>query len=706
MSGGPAHAEDASSSVCGEGSVTPAPKRSRQINLVLDDSGSMFAENSKPLDRWSQAKYSLEVFAAMLEPGDSLNVYRMSDFKDGKSPNAGAQTQLSGDEPVNSRVSKIHSMTLQGGGTPYAPVQDAYDDLVGSTAQDKWLVIVSDGEFNDRETAAVKADLRKFIANNTTESTTMRVAFLAIGPAAPRLDNDPDGGIYFEQAPRSSDLLNRMTRFANLIFERNEIVQSAPGRISPDVDLEVATVFAQGANVTIGNAQTSRGEVAPASIVEVEWTTNPTAEYEDRQVPAVPDKNLHGMLATFENLPKGDITFDVTGAQTINVFFKPKVAFGVKLTDEHGNIVDADKIVGGQYTLNFGFMDALCNFIESDLLGEIEYTARQSHDGQVVVENFRSGDKITMERGEVQLDVSAVFLGGATSSAQINLRVLQPAPPAVLAATPGVFDVSRLGTYGQDQAMVLQYAFERGGTVSDPTPEEWATLTPESFTVAGGNLGFDVIVSDEIGTIYLLPLPPDGNVYAADTGNMPVSIEIAHVFDEQLIEARVQTSMTINDDLSLWDRFVHWFQTEGWKILLAALLLLLLLGYVFKRRFSKKIKKRPRITGTPRTVGLAAEAANGKFRISGGKRYLPFVADTATLTYVPPGVTGFRALKLKAGPRKTMIVTNWRDLAKKRNVELNGTLLDEETKRAPILRPASAVVARTPQMTYDVTPNA
>ena len=41
----------------------------------------MFTDaNENTIQRWSQAKYALEVFAAMLDVDDSLNVYRMSDL--------------------------------------------------------------------------------------------------------------------------------------------------------------------------------------------------------------------------------------------------------------------------------------------------------------------------------------------------------------------------------------------------------------------------------------------------------------------------------------------------------------------------------------------------------------------------------------------------------------------------------------------------
>lgn len=116
---------------CGQGVNSVAIKK-RQVNLVLDDSGSMFSNGGNtPLDRWSNAKYSLEVFAALLGEQDNMNIYLTSTYAKGGS---GSVVQLAGKEAASSRVSKIHNMVMQGGDTPYAPVQAAAKDLAASDA--------------------------------------------------------------------------------------------------------------------------------------------------------------------------------------------------------------------------------------------------------------------------------------------------------------------------------------------------------------------------------------------------------------------------------------------------------------------------------------------------------------------------------------------------------------------------------------------
>ena len=51
------------------------------VSVVYDDSGSMIEDdNGTYVDRWCQAKYAMEVFAAMLGEKDTLNIFFMSDY--------------------------------------------------------------------------------------------------------------------------------------------------------------------------------------------------------------------------------------------------------------------------------------------------------------------------------------------------------------------------------------------------------------------------------------------------------------------------------------------------------------------------------------------------------------------------------------------------------------------------------------------------
>ena len=59
-----------------------AQSPSREIAIVYDDSGSMVKEDDIYQANWCRAKYALEVFSAMLQEGDEMTVYPMSNYRD------------------------------------------------------------------------------------------------------------------------------------------------------------------------------------------------------------------------------------------------------------------------------------------------------------------------------------------------------------------------------------------------------------------------------------------------------------------------------------------------------------------------------------------------------------------------------------------------------------------------------------------------
>jgi hypothetical protein len=681
-------------STCAAG-VNAEASDARQINLVIDDSGSMFKDlqTNETLDRWSKAKYALEVFAAMLDINDSLNVYRMSDFSQGKT--SGPVVKLDGTQSIGARVKSIHDMQMQGVDTPFSSVEHAYSDLVATDSTNKWLVIITDGEFEDAPGGGAEARIRQYPG-----ASDLRAAYLAIGADAPAIQNDPAHGIHFSQAPSSAGLLDEMTGFANLIFERNLLPSGAqPNVIDPDIDLSEVLVFAQGGNVKISDGHSAARTYPVESSVTVQWADNmqPTTPY---ALTATPDKTLSGVLARFIDVERGTTEFDITGASEIAYFYKPRISFGIELRDASGAVVDANRVVGGEYTLRYGFMDADCAFIDSPLIGDVDYSARAFSGDEVLVESFQSGDTISFDRGDIRLEVHAEYLGGNTSQATIDLTVLQPARPTSFVVDAPDIPVSELAEYANVSPITLTYGLGDPANQTPFTPEEWAAVAPEDFTIESfSNLDFVVELGDEVGQVLVTPLAPDGDVYAADTGEIPITVSASHVYDEQLYDARFDTSFLVADDISPWDRFVDWFLNIGWKLLIGLLLLILILGYIFKPRFSKKIKRNPTVNGVPMTVGMKPETGNGKFRVQTLRKYMPFVADQAALTYVPQGTFGFRALKLKAGRSGKMTLLNWKQIAEKKNVALNGNDLNEDTKRPPRLSASTNITATVPNQT-------
>lgn len=677
---------------CGQGVNSVAIKK-RQVNLVLDDSGSMFSNGGNtPLDRWSNAKYSLEVFAALLGEQDNMNIYLTSTYAKGGS---GPVVQLAGKEAASSRVSKIHNMVMQGGDTPYAPVQAAAKDLSASDAGEKWLVVLSDGAFNDRNSQTVQNDFNQWAKENTNESSALKVAFLAMGDKAPQIASS--SAVIFDQAPQTKDLLTKVTRFANLIFARDVLPQDSASSIKSDIDIEELTILAQGKDVKVNEIKLGSAVAKPESQVEVKWANNADVDFGASKVKAVPNSELNGKVATFSKLPAGNGAVSLDGVQTVEVFYKPYVSFGVQLSDAKGKPVKSGEIVGGKYTVKYGFMDKKCNFIDkSPLLGDVQYNAKVINNGKVVADNFASGDQVELSAGSTQFNVKAKYLSGSTSEAKINLQVYRPAPPAGIQGSSQTYQVSKLNDYKiPDDAIKVKYGEKKDGNIISFPEAEWKQIKDSDIKVTSPKrMEFAVKKGDKNGEVFILPKAPNGDIYKADTGNMPLHIEAKHSYEKQLSKAVFDTSINVKNDISLLDRIKNWILTQGWKWLVCLLALLLIMGYIFKPRFSKRIVSSPKVNiSDDNLVSLGSNKGSGNFVKSRLRRALPFVADTASFRYVPRGVSGFPPMKLKAARKGRIKILNWKALAARENmsVTINGRKLDVKDKTHPMFNVNSKV---------------
>lgn len=701
---------------CGE-PVSGETPRSKHINLVIDDSASMFYDGPTQQEQelWSYAKYSLEAFAALMGEQDSLDVYRMSDFS--RTGNRQPKLRLDGSNSVQDNVRQIHEMDLIGKGTPYQVVQQANSDLDEVASDEKWLVILTDGAFrteDDEEVpvGTVQDDIYAFVTEDDSEANK-GVAFLAMGEDAQIFPGNPGQRVVVAAAPTTAELLREMGGFANRIFERDIVPLEEPWIWSADVDLDQVIVFAQGTETSIGPLTVAGEAIQPDSQVLVSWSDNPQiifngARLRNVEVTPVPAQDLQGQIARFSNVPSGEISFDVGTPRSVNVFYKPKVSLGIRLEDEAGAYVAAQEINSGTYILNYGFMspsDPECQILDSESLNVDEgaFTADIYADGELVETGVKPGTAIDLPAGEVTIDVAASYLGGVPAQVEETRSVL-PRTENEIATSGATYNVSEMGDFPpQGQQIPLEYVIVEEGVARAPTEEEWAAISNTDFAYDHQtNLEFEVEKSTTPGQLSLLVRAPEGDVYAANTGNLEVTVRETTP-GKRTTEATVPIEVV--DDISGWDRFLNWLKTDGWKWLLALLLLIIILGYIFKRRFPKSVRRKPSMTGTPNMVGMTATQASGKFKPNGIRKLMPFVADRATMTYVPPGTPGFRAFKLKAGPGKSMLITNWKDLAKKGNVEVNGMPIDESTRGPVRLGASSEVVANTPQMKYSLVPN-
>jgi hypothetical protein len=688
-------------------SVPATVSKSHEVDVVLDDSGSMFIAPSP--QRWSYVKYALMVFAAMLGPTDEMKVFLLS-----QRGQVALTIQGSPAGPSQSNVNAINGLEMQGGGTPWAAVPAARDDLAGNNAQSRWLVLMSDGQFDDH--VASTDEFSGWSSSLSEDGHSFDVGFLGAGSGAPQLASAP--GFYPANAPDDiTQILNNSAGLANQIFGR-AVLQPMGGKgttINPDIDLANVLVLAQG-NAAIGTPESGKDQDQPldllASPVSIPEPTNPPARANGATVSADAPAGLTGQVATVADVPAGQTYFDVGGASETNFYYTPRVQFGVSWVDPATNkpIPKGQAVVAGKYKLEYGFMDSHCNIIGSDradLLGKVTLSASMSEDGDVIQPNLQSGGEYTLAAGDAVVSVNGTYLGGNPAHAEIKQHIY-PAPEQGTITIPG--SKLTLSSLKAGTTIAASYTGAKGRV---PTQKEWNAIGPKAFAVTAkpaAGTRWTVTKGKTPGALTLTAVAAKGDVYSVDT-SQPVHLAVSanYTYDEGVKRAAGTASVRLVDNVSFGDRLLNWLETVGWKWLIAAALLILLAGYVFKRRFSRKFKSSPHVNARPRTYGMPAGQSRGEFKRGLGYRLAPFVADRATFRYAP-GTAGFTRLKLKAVAHGAGEITNWKALVAafrpEKTVEVNGTRFDKDMTRPPKIGSGSLITAQTPQMKYECSPNA
>ena len=227
-----------------------APKR--VIHLVYDDSGSMIRANGEQVDRWCQAKYAMEVFAAMLGENDTMNIYYMSAFEGNGSRQP--TIRMAGKDGAQANVAKIHDTVTKAGNTPFASVTAAYQDLTQTDADERWLVVLTDGEFQGVDSIST------YFSN---VPPSINVMFLSMGPDAPDAAAIVPAGhenIFFAKAASSADILNQITGICTRVFNSNKLTVEK-NKFSFDIPMSQLVVFAQGQNVQVRGIKGPDGEL-------------------------------------------------------------------------------------------------------------------------------------------------------------------------------------------------------------------------------------------------------------------------------------------------------------------------------------------------------------------------------------------------------------------------------------------------------------
>lgn len=436
-------------------------EKSYEIAVVFDNSGSMFMNGNKA---WSQAKYAMEIFASMLdyENGDKLSIFTMwavitedKDIVKGEYwDNFDYNKNISADNfrvdiRNNDDIEKISNMytvydpVSKASNTPFAPIQEAYDYLQKSTATDKWLVILSDGEFNavnrgestDAATFGLQNRLDPMIGNG------IGIQYLGFGEAAELKSKESKD--YYTKKSSAKELKDDLVDICNRIFQRSEIPKKyiKGERLELDISMKNLIVFVQGENAKIKSLKNKDGDKVKITLDsgQRKFSTVDANGYHG----STPDTTLYGQVVTFGACEAGKYTLDISEVDkdNIQIFYEPDVDIKLTVTDEKGKEIDLNtdeiqEIEAGEYKVEYTIVDSVTgkDVIDSDLMGDDVELGAEVVNSEGKSTAVKNGERIELKADqETKILVSGTYLKEYTinnedSSAGFGFKVVPELP--------------------------------------------------------------------------------------------------------------------------------------------------------------------------------------------------------------------------------------------------------------------------------------
>ena len=380
----------------------------RAIAIVFDNSGSMYGPGNYA---WCRAIYAIEVFAAMMNPGDILEIYPMSPI------NVEGKTYSDADPLVIrnlSDVAQIRQIFTQSAQlTPITTVDAAYNGVKKHSGMEQWLIVLTDGAvFYKSPTGGEMSppETQKALSDKLTQyNVDTNVMYLGIGTGEASKPHINGNQKHFATVASQSDtVLAELTKMCNLIFGR-DILPDAGKNFSVDLPMNKLIVFVQGRDVSNVELSGSNGVGKMVSTYSPHYSTLGAGD----QISEA-DGNLQGSMITFEDCPAGDYTISCDGnPSSISVYYEPNVELMAQLLDRDGN--PTNNLVSGTNHIRYALIDPEGKVAESKLLGNTTYTITYTING----ESFSATDTkpgtipVELDVGDVlDVRVEVTYLSG------------------------------------------------------------------------------------------------------------------------------------------------------------------------------------------------------------------------------------------------------------------------------------------------------
>ena len=397
-------------------SVLPAAEaakttKKRAIAIVFDNSSSMYICGSgypDPNYRWNRATYAMEVFASMLNEGDTLYVFPMNPITvDGKEYANEDPLVISGPKDAD-KIHRIYSPAP--GNTPMEPMKYANEMLNRITADEKYLIVLTDGDQFCEGTGQQQrwySITDKYFAGKLGEySEGVQFMYLGIDPPKANGTTLIPAEVFPERqhhvTAQSTELLPALTQLCNQIFGR-DVLPVQNDQIDFDVTMKKLIIFVQGENIS--NVAISGGTRVNERITKyVEKGAGACGDSGVKKEYNEVDTSLQGMLVTYEDIDPGKYTIEYDGtASSVAVYYEPEVSVKVWLTDLNDNEVDPDNVFAGTYRLHYAIADKYGNLTDSALLENVTFSIPYPGSATPHVETKAAGEA---KRGYIELELA------------------------------------------------------------------------------------------------------------------------------------------------------------------------------------------------------------------------------------------------------------------------------------------------------------
>ena len=572
-------------------------EKSYEIAIVFDNSGSMYENQGKS---WCRAKYAMEIFASMLnyDNGDKLWIYPMWEVTNGKPQNGDIGSYKAIPITKKEDIDKITNLyTTRPYGTPLAPVYEAHEYMKTSKATEKWILVLTDGEFNSEQrdggsSVIDAAALKNKLISVATDG--IKVQYLGFGQAS-ALTADESKNFYAKKSTDTS-LKDDLIEICNSIFQRAALPAN---RLSgntlniEDLSMSNLIVFAQGTNAKISSMTNPSGKDVKITLDsgQRKFSTIKAATYEDAGI----DNTLAGQVVSFDESEAGKYTLNYSGADKVEIFYEPNVKLKVEFKDASGKVVDGSKgeIEAGEYTVTSTIIDGVTekDVTNNELLGKVNIKTYVKTSKDKQYKAYENNAKINLTPDSAtDIYVEATYLTDFTLSSlddesldwltglKVGSQSLEFEVKATVQQEGNWYKISD----NQNWKPIKVNLSIKGKPL---TAEQMARVKFAVDKAAGGSLKYKYqALPDESAYIIYVGKDESGKYVEPETGTYILKAQAAYV-DEYGSTHSDDDNMTF--DVQTYDKFWRWL----FWILIALAIILLWLLFMTRKVLPKKISR-------------------------------------------------------------------------------------------------------------------